>query len=80
MYVLLCLLLLEMNFVQYQEKYTCLCDSVQMIVALLGSEGLLSITIEILICAFVQKCTGSEKLIAALESAAPEKLLASAFY
>ena len=55
----------------------------QIITALLGSEGLSSITIEILMCVFVQKCTGSEKLTAALESAAPDKLLAelvSEFY
>ena len=51
-----------------------------MITALLGSEGLSSIIIETFICAFAQKFTGSENLTTVLESAAPEKLIVSAFY
>ena len=54
-----------------------------MITLLLGSEGLLNITLKTFICGFAHKCTGSEKLTAVLESAAPEKLLGvlvSAFY
>ena len=53
-----------------------------MISLLLGSEGL-SKTLQQRFLHVSNKCTGSEKLTAALESAAPEKILAeevSVFY
>ena len=66
--------------IQYQEEYTCLCDLVEMITLLLGSQGLSVkhysniITLHTMYCLYV---TGSEKLTAELESAAPEHLLAA---
>ena len=56
----------------------------QTITLLLGSEGTSYVTVETFSYTYIGAlCTGSEKLIAALESAAPEKLLGeqvSAFY
>ena len=56
----------------------------QTITLLLGSEGTSYVTVETFSYTCIGAlCTGSEKLIAALESAAPEKLLGeqvSAFY